>query len=108
MKYFIPILLCCTSLALAAEGQLLDISKAVVLAPANSNRQDQKAIQMLVDEVAVRTQIRPLISQSIPPDGIPMIVLARQTGPAEGYHIVPRPIPTTAGPSRYGSSTSAT
>jgi len=87
MKYFIPILLYCASLAFAAEGQLLDISKVVVVAPANSNRQEQKAVQMLVDEIAVRTQIRPLISQNAAADGIPMIVLARQTGPAEGYHI---------------------
>ena len=51
MKFLITLLLCSSSFTLAVDAQLLDLSKAVVIAPTNSTNQEQKAMQMLVDEI---------------------------------------------------------
>src|SRR5437899_435811 len=87
MKFLITILLCSSSFTLAVDAQLLDLSKAVVIAPTNSTKQEQKAMQMLVDEIPSRTQIRPLIAHTLPAD-LPLIILNNDhTGAPEGYRI---------------------
>src|SRR5262245_59192369 len=79
----VPLAACCQCLA----ADMLDLAKAVVVAPANATRQEQKATQMLVEEIAARTQIQPLITQN-PADNVPAIRLENsKAGPAEGYRI---------------------
>src|SRR5258706_15828573 len=88
MKFLITIILCSTSFTLAADAQLLDISKAIVFAPADSSKLEQKAVEMLVDEIAFRTQIRPLIIHTLPASPVPLIALNNDhTGAPEGYRI---------------------
>ncbi len=100
-SFLLALLLLSPSLTLAADAQLLDLSKALVLSPADANKQERSSIQMLVDEIAVRTQIRPLITHTPPRDPAPMIIAgvtarlktinpdAKWPAPAgpEGYHI---------------------
>src|ERR1041384_4203243 len=75
---------CCQ--CFAAEG-MIDLSKAVVFTPDDSNMQEQKAVQMLVDEIAARTQIRLLITHTRPKD-VPMISVSRGTLWREGVRVV--------------------
>src|SRR4051812_11103500 len=77
MKVLIAaIILCSASLSFAADPQMLDLSKAIVFSPESANKQEQKAVGMLVEEIAARTQIRPLITHSTPADPTPIIFVA--------------------------------
>src|SRR5213595_1455889 len=83
MLLLVPLAACCQCLA----ADSLDLSKVTVVVPVEMNRQELRATQMLVDEIAIRTQIRPLITNTAPADA-PLIVLENlRTGPAEGYRI---------------------
>ncbi|MDQ2948216.1 MAG: hypothetical protein M3Y27_20150, partial [Acidobacteriota bacterium] len=62
----------------------LDLTNAHVVAPADMNRQESKAVQMLVEEVEKRSQIQ--LPASAAGAG-PAITITRGRGPAEGYTI---------------------
>ena len=62
----------------------LDLTNAHIVAPAALNKQEAKAVQMLVEEVEKRTQIRLPTSAAATP---PAITITRGHGPAEGYSI---------------------
>ena len=79
------ILLNCISLA-AAGREALDLRSAVVVLPEQLSGPEQKAIQMLVEEVERRSLIR-WSRVTRRPDGGAAIVIARSSGPAEGYTI---------------------
>ncbi|MDQ6760446.1 MAG: hypothetical protein M3Z32_11375, partial [Acidobacteriota bacterium] len=77
--------------AIAAGGLLsigvasaLDLTNAHVVAPAAQTKQESKAVQMLVEEVEKRSQIR---LPTAPTGNGPAISIARGRGPAEGYAI---------------------
>jgi len=63
--------------ALLAEGELLDVTRAVVVAPASSDQTEKKAIAMLVEEVEKRTQTRWRVSTTWPGDGSAVIAIGR-------------------------------
>jgi hypothetical protein len=63
----------------------LDLSKATVIAPDDLRGPERKAIEMLVDEVAARTQgLRWTVAAS---GKNPAVRIQRGSGPAEGYSI---------------------
>ena len=62
----------------------LDLTTAHVVAPAGMNRQESKAVQMLVEEVEKRSQIQ---LPTIAAGPGPAITISRGRGPAEGYAI---------------------
>ncbi|MBI3681603.1 MAG: hypothetical protein HY235_14570 [Acidobacteria bacterium] len=69
----------------------LDLRNAVVIAPANPAKSEQKAVQALVEEIEKRTQIR-LPVAGAPSRGQPAIRLTRRAAgrPAEGYRLLAR------------------
>ena len=68
----------------ASLASALDLTNAHVVAPAGMNRQESKAVQMLVEEVEKRSQIHlPTIAAGTGP----AITITRGRGPAEGYTI---------------------
>ena len=75
-------------LALSFRAFALDLTGASVVVSTNLSRQEQKAVEMLADEVEKRTGIRWPISQK-PLTTTIQIVLKPGT-PAEGYHIETR------------------
>ncbi|MEP7361638.1 MAG: glycoside hydrolase family 20 zincin-like fold domain-containing protein [Acidobacteriota bacterium] len=79
--------LLCAAICGQAAAKDLDLTNAVVVVPANASRQERKAIQVLVEEVEKRTQIR-LPEGAAPANGAG-IVIERGTAaaPAEGYRI---------------------
>jgi hypothetical protein len=63
----------------------LDLSNAVVVAPTEFKGPERKAVELLVDEVAARTQgLRWTVAAS---GGNPAVRIQRGSGPAEGYSI---------------------
>lgn len=57
----------------------IDLSKAVVVAPADLSAREKKAVTMLVEEVAKRTQIKWAVATSWPKEpGIPVISVGRE------------------------------
>ena len=63
----------------------VDLSKATVIAPDELRGPERKAVEMLVDEVAARTQgLRWTVASS---GANPAIRIQRASGPAEGYSI---------------------
>jgi hypothetical protein len=81
-----------TLLALAWPAQSratdIDLVRAVVVAPASLSRQEVKAVQMLIEEVAKRTRIRWLSGAQWPADGTPVIAV----GPTSTLHAIAGPI----------------
>src|SRR5215813_14786674 len=67
-------LLCVISSPMIAE---IDLTKAVVVAPADFSGPENKAVQMLIEEVEKRTQLRwPRVNQA-PNEGGPFISINR-------------------------------
>jgi hypothetical protein len=63
----------------------VDLSNATVIAPAELSGPERKAVEMLVDEVAARTQG---LRWTVAPSGTnPAVRIQRGAGPAEGYSI---------------------
>jgi hypothetical protein len=61
----------------AAAGTELDLSQAVVVAPAELSRREQRAVQMLLDEVEKRTMIRWKVTSSWSKEDLPVIAVRR-------------------------------
>jgi len=87
----------CPSAALA-----LDLSRAVVVAPAGLSRLEKKAVTLLVEEVEKRSQIRWEVRTDSPSNGVPVIALGQsevlqsvkgltversENRAAEGFHL---------------------
>ncbi len=79
----LSLLLLTSHLAFAA----LDLTKAVVVAPASLSAREKKAVTMLVEEVEKRSQIRWPVAASRPAGGGPAILIGKGSGPAEGYRL---------------------
>jgi len=60
-----------------AEAKDLDLTAAVVVASENASPQERKAVQMLIEEVEKRTQIRLPLAAARPPGPAP--TMARST-----------------------------
>ncbi len=71
-------------IALPALAARLDLRSAVVVVPVDATRRERKAATVLAEEIEKRTQLRLKIASSATA-GTPAIVLARGTGPAEGF-----------------------
>jgi hypothetical protein len=70
--------------SLGAQAAELDLTSGRIMAPAQLSKQENKAIEMLRDEVEKRTLIR------LPLGGGasgPLIAITRSRGPAEGYSL---------------------
>jgi Glycosyl hydrolase family 20, domain 2 len=69
----------------------VDLTRAVVVVPPSLSRQEQKAAQMLIEEVEKRTQIRLPRDTKPPSDGTPSISINRIAVPPpngrEGYRV---------------------
>ena len=80
----------------------LDLSRAVVVAPAGLSRLEQKAVTLLVEEVEKRSQIRWEVRTDSPSNGVPVIALGQaevlqsvkgltversENRAAEGFHL---------------------
>ncbi|MDW8354654.1 MAG: glycoside hydrolase family 20 zincin-like fold domain-containing protein [Bryobacterales bacterium] len=81
------LLLCCSASALA-----LDLTRATVVVSHGLGSLEQKAAAVLVEEVEKRSQVRWPVATSRPRGGAPVVLLARGSGPPEGFRI------TTDGP----------
>lgn len=88
----VTILLVCPEPAARAAGQTLDLTNAVVVAPQTFSGPENKAVQLLIEEVERRTQLRWQKVASPPPGKATMISIGRAANaaglPREGYHIV--------------------
>ncbi len=77
--------------SVAAAETNLDLTNAVVVAPASLSRQEEKAVQMLIEEVERRTQIRLPRAAKAPGGAVPFIAVHRAASPPEagreGYQI---------------------
>ena len=69
-------LLCIVAGSMSAEVEL-DLSRAVVVAPADFSGPENKAAQMLIEEVEKRTQLRWLRVNQAPSEGSPFISINR-------------------------------
>src|SRR5262245_27958029 len=69
----------------------LDLTRAVVVAPASLSGAENKAVQMLIEEVERRTQVRWQRVDNAPNDGAASISISRANDkaplPREGYRI---------------------
>ncbi|MBI2300699.1 MAG: hypothetical protein HYU66_17460 [Armatimonadetes bacterium] len=65
---------------------MIDLTRALVVHPAELSKPEASAVGMLVDEVERRTRIR-WRTATERPDGATAVVLERADGPAEGYAI---------------------
>jgi hypothetical protein len=63
------------TISYASQAGKLDLSQAVVVTPSNLNGPENKAINMLLDEVGKRTQLRWQRSTSWPTDSTPVIAV---------------------------------
>jgi hypothetical protein len=63
----------------AAQATEVDLTKAVVVAPANLSSRENKAVTVLVEEIEKRTQIRLPRSASFPTDATPVISVLPST-----------------------------
>ncbi len=82
----------CFGLLLPASAQpALDLTRAVIVAPANFSGPENKAVQMLVEEVEKRSQVRLSRISQAPNDSTPVIAISRTSNkdglPHEGYQI---------------------
>lgn len=77
------------SFVTAQTSVALDLTQAIVVTPANASGPEIKAIQMLVEEVEKRSQVRWTRTAQTPANGSAVITFARAAGnlPREGYQI---------------------
>ncbi len=93
LSFFFSLLLCreLSSLSLAQTNSALDLARAVIVAPANFSGSENKAVQMLIEEVEKRSQVRWSRVNQAPNDGSPIISLSRASNanslPREGYQL---------------------
>src|SRR5205085_2515469 len=75
-----------------AETLPIDLTKAVVIASSQLTGPENKAVQMLIEEVERRTQIRWERIASVPNGSVAVISIGHQSlkapRPAEGYQIL--------------------
>jgi hypothetical protein len=73
----------------ALKADEIDLRNALVVSPANASKSEQKAIQLLVEEVQKRTLIRWQVADSRTDKHVPAIVVNRAPPgqPAEGFQI---------------------
>src|SRR5262249_13797196 len=69
-------LLCLLATPMIAEAEI-DLSRAVVVAPADFSGPENKAVQMLIEEVEKRTQLRWPRANQAPSEGVPFISISR-------------------------------
>jgi hypothetical protein len=70
----------------------MDLTKAVVVAPAGLSGPERKAVGMLVDEVWKRSFVRWEVVDAAPAPGVPAIAIGRgSTSAAEGYQLLSSP-----------------
>ncbi len=87
------LLLACFGCWLPAFAQVdaaLDLTRAVVVAPANISGPENKAVQMLIEEVEQRSQVRWARVDQAPSDGTPFISInraSRKDLAREGYQL---------------------
>ncbi|HQR33139.1 MAG TPA: glycoside hydrolase family 20 zincin-like fold domain-containing protein, partial [Blastocatellia bacterium] len=90
LALFVTVLLVCPSLASTQTNTPLDLTQAIVVAPANLSGPEAKAVQMLVEEVERRSQVRWSRANQAPTNA-PVISVARANNanslPREGYQI---------------------
>jgi hypothetical protein len=72
-------------LATAASLRAADLTGATVVAPATFDAREKKAVQVLVEEVEKRSQVRWPVAA--PAQGGTSIFIGKRTGPAEGYSL---------------------
>ncbi len=77
------LVVCALLPACLCPGAALDLTKATVVAPAAFSGVERKAVQVLVEEVERRSQVRWALGES----GAVKVELRRAAGPAEGYSI---------------------
>ncbi len=86
-----PILLCSPIIGYTVTQQEIDLTRAVVVVMPNLSGPENKAVQMLVEEVERRTQVRWPRAEKAPNDGAPVINISRADTksplPREGYRI---------------------
>jgi hypothetical protein len=66
---------------------MLDLNRARVTGPANATVPEKKAVNLLIEEVQARTQIRWPMGNTQTGNGPEILVEKHTGGPAEGYHI---------------------
>lgn len=82
-------LLCAGASPIIAEAEI-DLTRAAVVAPADFSGPENKAVQMLIEEVEKRTQLRwPRVNQA-PNEGVPFISINR-TAIKGGSKAPPKP-----------------
>lgn len=76
-----PLIGCCLATILIASSRAaeIDLSKAVVVPSPALSGPGKKAVEMLVDEVRKRTQIRWQVSEKPPGDSVPLITIAQES-----------------------------
>src|SRR5262245_20221873 len=83
--------LLCVGAGPIIAGAEIDLAGAVVVAPADFSGPENKAVQMLIDEVEKRTQVRWRRVNDAPGEGIPFILINRAPAKRpllrEGYQI---------------------
>lgn len=81
----VPFFILAATSVLAAD---LDLREAVIVPPQNASPREQKAVRMLVEEIARRTQFEIKVTNS-PAAGKPVIRLVRAPAgrPGEGYRL---------------------
>src|SRR6516164_11860787 len=74
----------------ALKADEIDLRNALVVSPANASKSEQKAIQLLVEEVQKRTLIRWQVADKRTDNQVPAIVVDRAPAgqPAEGFQIL--------------------
>lgn len=90
LRLSLPVLLGLMLQASLGVATALDLTHAVVVAPAGLGRLEKKAVTLLVEEVEKRSQIRWAIRPEAPAAGTPVIRLdlgSVATGKAEGYRV---------------------
>lgn len=79
-RRLVLVLLCVSAMAVGARGDaapgMADYSKAVVIAPAGLSKTEQKAVVMLVDEVAKRSRLRwSVVEQADKNQEVPRVIV---------------------------------
>jgi hypothetical protein len=90
LRFSLPVFLGLMLHASLGVVTALDLSRAIVVAPASLGRLEKKAVTLLVEEVEKRSQVRWEVRPDAPAAGTPSIQLAlgsTQAGKAEGYRI---------------------
>ncbi len=91
---FILLFACAARVSSAESGSgRIDLTNAVVVTPDNLTAREQKAVQMLVEEVAKRTQITWPVVHAVPREKTPSIIV----GDMDRIHRIPEPIPDLYG-----------